>query len=789
VGKIARWLGCAELLFLLIAVVSRPAFAQQPAPKTDNDETLLLEVHINGQSTGKIGEFVLRSGKLFVKPDELRDIGVKVSDSLASRPGVLILLSDLPEVTYNLDQKNQLLEITTSETHLLSKVILPNGSEAATAPRVVESGTGVTLNYDMVGTFASGSNSGVGSIDARFFSRLGILSSDWLGFIGAASSATANTAVRLDTVYTYEDVNSLRSYTLGDFISSGLAWTRPVRMEGAQIVLDYRTRPDLVTFPLPVINGSAAVPSTVQVLTNGNVVASSQIGSGPFTIPQLPVITGGGTISMTVTNALGQQVSVSQPFYASSSLLSPGLKTYAVEAGMTRLNWGSLSYDYGKIAGNAIYRQGLSSKFTIEGSLESTPGTVKAGAGGVWQLGTFGIVNFSAAGSTWGGQSGTQLSLGAQRITTKLSFGASAAIATANYRDIASLNQDGIPRKQISAFVSVYFKRLGSFGVGYSGIDQSSVSTALQPSALPESQSHVFSATYSVQIHHVSLFASEFNDLGSTGGSNGFQAGVTIPFGKRSSVNVVATSDGSAQLQAQQSASEIGEWGYQLFFSGGNTNHQFGQAQYKSPVGLFTAGVDYNSGITTFRTESQGAVSFVDKGLFPSNTIYDSFAIADTAPMHHVRVLQENREVGRTDSSGRMLVPDMRSFDLNHLAIEAVDIPPDATIDLATREIRPQNLSGVVVKFPVKISHGALIKIVDASGTPIPVGSTGKLRSTGVAVPIGYDGNAYIQDLAPVNTVDIEFPDARRCTVAFEYKPQAGEIPLIGPLTCTEKQP
>jgi len=794
VGKATRWLYSVELLFLLFALALRPLVAQipaaqVPASQANNDETLLLEVHINGQSTGKIGEFTMRNGKLMVKPDELRDLGVKIPDSPASRSGGLIALSDLPGVTYTLDQKNQILEFATGDSHLVRTIVRPNGSEGATAPRVVQSGTGITLNYDMIGTFASGSNTGAGSVDARFFSPLGILTSDWLGFIGGTVGPTANTAVRLDTAYSFEDVNTLHTYTLGDFISSGLSWTRPVRMEGAQFLLDYRTRPDLVTFPLPTVNGSAAVPSTIQVLTNGNVIAASQIGSGPFEVPQLPVLTGGGTISMVVTNALGQQVTVNQSFYASSTLLSPGLKTYGVEAGLTRLNWGTLSYDYGKMAGNAVYRRGITTKFTIEGSLESTPGTAKAGVGGVWQIGNLGIVNFSAAGSKWGGQSGEQLSIGAQRIGRVFSIGASASIATANYLDVAALNGDPIPRKQISAFTSVYFKKLGTIGVGYSGVDQSAISNSTQLGVIPASQSHVFTANYSIQIRRVSVFASEFTDLGSSGGTNGFQAGITIPFRKRSSVNVAAASDGTAQAQVQQSAAEIGEWGYQVFASAGSSNHEFGQLQYKSPVGLFTAGVDYNSGVTTFRTESQGAVSFIDKGLFPSNTIYDSFAVVDTNPMHHVRVLQENREVGRTDSAGRLLVPDMRSFDLNHIAIEPVDIPADATIDLATREFRPQDLSGVVIKFPVKISHGALLKLVDKSGAPIPVGSTGKLRSTGVAVPIGYDGNAYVQDLDPTNTIDVELPDARRCSVVFNYKPLSGDIPLIGPLTCREKQP
>jgi outer membrane usher protein len=187
--------------------------------------------------------------------------------------------------------------------------------------------------------------------------------------------------------------------------------------------------------------------------------------------------------------------------------------------------------------------------------------------------------------------------------------------------------------------------------------------------------------------------------------------------------------------------------------------------------------------------ESQGALSFVDGSLFPSNAIFDSFAIVDTNGMPHVHVLQENRDVGRSNSSGRLLVPDMRSFDLNHISIEPTDIPPDATIDDATREVRPQDRSGVILRFPVKISHGALLRLTDEAGEPLPVGSTATLRATSVASPVGYDGDAYLEDLSPRNEVIVEQPDGRRCSVAFDYQPVPGEIPTIGPLRCEEQRP
>jgi outer membrane usher protein len=204
---------------------------------------------------------------------------------------------------------------------------------------------------------------------------------------------------------------------------------------------------------------------------------------------------------------------------------------------------------------------------------------------------------------------------------------------------------------------------------------------------------------------------------------------------------------------------------------------------------MFTAGIDTDDGVTSLRMESQGAVSFVDKALFPSNTIFDSFAIVDTSPMAHVHVTQENRDVGSTNSSGRLLVPDMRSFDLNRVAIDPADIPAEASISDVKREFRPQNRSGVVVKFPIKFSHAALLRLVDEAGIAVPLGSTATLWATGAVVPVGYDGDAYVEDLAPHNGLTIERPDGRRCTVVFDYKSIAGDIPSIGPLRCHELRP
>ena len=802
----ARWFRVVEIFLLVSAVMPQLAVVSEglteAPPKTaiegvkeksfdgNADVTLILEVTVNGHPIGKVGEFTLHNGKLMARSEELRDLGFQIPPTFALGADGMITLSDLPGLTWSLDQRNQVLHIVTSNLSLLPRRRLSNGKEEQESARVIESGTGVTLNYDIAGTFASDQNGAVASLDLRNFSPWGVLSSNWLAYMGATSGSTGkNTAIRLDSTYTYADIKTLRRYSLGDFITGALSWNRSVHMEGAQIRSDFSMRPDLVTFPLPSLSGSAAVPSTVDVLADGNLVISHQVDAGPFEIPQLPVISGAGTISMTVTNAMGQQVLVSQPFYASTALLTPGLQTFAGQVGLVRRNWGAASYDYGKIAGTGFYRRGITPKFTVEGSVEGTPGMFMAGIGGTALAGNLGAINFAMAASTASGQIGEQFSLGAQRIGRTFSLGASAIIANRNYRDVASMNGALLPRKQISAFSSLSLRRFGSVGAAYAGVDEDAAPVQTQSSIGSSEHAHVISANYSLQFHHISFYVSEYANIAVTDGSSGLQAGFTIPIGRRSSVNISATSDGNGQIQAQKSAAQIGQWGYQAYVSAGNSNHEFGQVLYKSSVGLLSAGVDNSAGQTTLRLETQGALSFVDRGLFPSNTIYDSFAIVDTAPMPRIHVLQENRAVGSTNHRGRLLVPDMRAFDVNHLAIDATDVPSDAVFEEIAHVVRPQDRSGVVVRFPIKFSHGALLQLVDQDGIPIPLGSTATLRATDSTVSVGYDGDAYIEDLSPHNELTVERVNGQRCTVVFDYRPLPGDIPSIGPLRCLVKNP
>jgi len=443
---------------------------------------------------------------------------------------------------------------------------------------------------------------------------------------------------------------------------------------------------------------------------------------------------------------------------------------------------------------------------TAEAHAEGTKKLGMAGAGVVVNVANLGTVNVAAAGSTMSGQAGKQLSVGAQRVGRQFSLGASATFGDRTFNDIATVNGDAVLRREITANAGLSLGWFGSLGVAYTGIDrdpttQAALNADEVRSLLTNSvngvyyvnqatRAHILSLSYSVPFGDVMFFGTGYHDFASNQSAVLFGLSVALGGRTTASVSVGSGSTGAyGQVQAVRSADSVGDWGYQAYGTTGHPAHEFAELEYKSPWALLSAGGDRNGHQTTPRVEAQGALALADGTVFATNTIDDSFAVVDTNGMENIRVLSENREVGRTDSSGKLLVPELRSFEVNRLAIDPTDVPADVSISTPTREVRPQDQSGVVVNFDVHVSHGAVVHLVDPAGLPLPIGSAATLKATGAAIPVGYGGLAYVEGLSSHNSLAVERPDGHRCTVTFDYSPHAGDIPTIGPLRCEEKRP
>ncbi len=787
--------GCLLPMVLALAVLW-PA-----APVRAADNKLLLEVVINGRDTHKLADFIERDGAqggrrktaLYATRSDLRDLGLRLTEAAGHSDDELVCLSDVPGLAYRLDGPTQTLDITAAD-----RALIPASLDAQSGVKLppVLTGSGAVLNYDSTETFNTGRLAWRTQLDGRVFAAGGVLDTQYLLAAGANAGAT-----RLDSTISYADPDTERSYQAGDIINGGLGWTRPVRIGGLQLASDFAVRPDLVTFPTPQIGGSAAVPSTVDVLVNNVRLLSHNVDPGPFSLAQLPIVTGANAVTLVTRDALGQQTTQTLPFYTTPRLLLPGLAAYSVEIGVMRNEYGVRSDDYSRYASSFTARYGLFRFVTVEAHGEAAASLGLGGTGAAVNLGNAGVLTASVAGSTQGSHDGLLFSAGIERVARLLTLSASYQRASPFYTDLAALSGTPVPQQQMRLGAGLSLGREGALNLAYTAVDTKAaaaraaageqpatgldVTTSIAEAVTPV-RTALLSLTYTVRIWgSIEGYATGFHDFAQSEGT-GAVISVSVPLGRRRSASVTAGSAGRASYlteQASQAAINPGEIGGTMLNENGTPGRQMVQFDTVTRYGEIDAGVDRLGHASAFRTGQSGSLAAVDGQVFAGRSIQDSFAVVDTG-LPHVEILQENRPAGVTDGDGLLLLPNLQSFAANHIGLGLTSIPVDADLRSAVDVVRPQARTGVVVKFVLKRRSSATMHLTDEAGAVLPVGSIAVLEPGGPPNVVGYDGTAFVRDLKAHNQLLVTRPDGRRCKLAFAYERHGDIRPDLGQLTC-----
>ncbi len=773
------------------------------APARAADSKLLLEVVINGRDTHKIADFVGRDGMrggqhktaLYATRSDLHELGLQVAAAPGHSDEELVCLSDLPGIAYRVDGPTQTLDIKATDRALVP-ASLDAPSSVALPP--LRTGTGAVLNYDSTETLDAGRLAWRTLLDGRAFTAGAVLDTQYLVAAGPDAGVT-----RLDSTISYADPDTARSYVAGDVINGGLSWTRPVRIGGLQLQSDFAIRPDLVTFPTPQIGGSAAVPSTVDVLVNNVRLLSRNVDPGPFSLAQLPIVTGANTVTLVTRDALGQQTTQTLPFYTTPRLLLPGLAAYSAEIGALRNGYGLRSDDYSKPASSLTARYGLSRLVTLEAHGEASSSLGLGGTGAAVNLGNAGVLTASVAGSTHRGHDGLQFAAGFERVARLLTITATFQRATPRYADLAALSGTPPPQQQIHFGAGLSLGRAGGLNVSYTIIRANSAGPAQaaanqelfvpgldNASSLTGAAEHgrtaLLSVSYAARVWgNVQGYATGFHDFAQNDGT-GAVLGLSVPLGRRRSASITAGSAGPQSYlteQVSQAAIDPGEIGGTLLNQNGMPNRQMAQFDTVTAYGDIDVGMDRLGHSSAFRIGQSGSLATVDGEVFAGRTVQDSFAVVETG-LPHVQILQENRPAGITDQNGLLMLPNLQSFASNHIGLSVVSVPVDADTRSTAEVVRPQARTGVVVKFALKRRSSVTMHLVDAAGRFLPVGSLAMLAPDGPRNVVGYDGVAFVRDLKAHNVLLVTRPDGKRCQLEFGYLRQGDIRPDLGRQTC-----
>ncbi|MFN3397664.1 MAG: fimbria/pilus outer membrane usher protein, partial [Sulfurimicrobium sp.] len=412
---------------------------------------------------------------------------------------------------------------------------------------------------------------------------------------------------------------------------------------------------------------------------------------------------------------------------------------------------------------------------------EFVPGRQTLGFAATLLFPAAGVADAAIAGSRGDRGNGGLLALGFDRQTPRLSFGLRTQITSRQFDQLGLTAGTPAPLRQTSAHLGWNDARIGSFGLGYLRLDNRG-----QPG------NEVLTASYSRNLgRDWFLGLSAFKSLGDT---CDYALGLVLThvLGQRASASLNASrrnGPDAALLQVQQNLPAGSGVGYRVLAGTEGSERFEGGLSMQNDYGTYALEAARFHGADAWRASASGALAVLGGQAFLSRRLGESFAVVRVPGYPGVQVYAENQPVARTDASGAALVPALRPYQKNRLAIEQNDLPLDARIDAIEVAAVPYYRSGYAVEFPVAKANGALLRITTEDGRPVPAGAMVRIDGREEVFAVARDGRAYVSGLERNNRMRVALPDARACKFEVSYPETDDPLPDLGSFVCREIKP
>lgn len=748
---------------------SLPAPMASFSPKLEY--VLYLGLSVNGNTLAGTVPVKVSNDRYWVSASVLRQAYIPLPEG-----ETLVDVSQIPSVQFEYDQAGQMLKLKVPDSWLPEQRIDNTGEQNYHRPL---STPGLLFNYDSYSLVSSDNSKTTStSTETRFFGAAGTFSNfavirqNW-----SSGNAEQQGYIRYDTLWKYSDTERMLSYQAGDVVSDALTWSSSVRLGGLRFSRNFSVRPDLVTYPLLNLSGSAEVPSSVDLFINGYKASSTQINGGPYTLTNVPYISGAGEATVVTTDALGRQVTTSVPFYVSNTLLREGLSDFDFSIGALRNNYGIKNADYGAGAVSAIYRYGVSNWLTLSTHTENREGLANAGIGSDISVGTLGTLSLSASASQGEGN-GNQLTSGYsyysgiwglnyQHIQRSADFD-----NLSSYRSTSTLSRQS---DQATLSFSPWGRVLGSFSLGYFDI-QAQDSSRTRLMNLSWSRGLWKNSSVNISVNH---------DLQANSYSSMLQ--LIIPFDELGSVQISGQRSSSGEwgqnIAYNRSAPVEGGLGWNLAHSISGDNYSQADLTWVNKLATLSGGYYGSRDDRHGWFEAAGSVVLMDNSLFFARRINDAFIVVSTDGYPDVTVNYENRKVGATDKNGHLLIPWATAWYPGKVTLDTLPLPTDTEVPMVEQRIAVRESSGALVEFPVRRVRSATITLVDGAGQPLALGTPVEETTSHQVSVVGYDGIVWLSHLNRENKLVIN-ADKGQCVVHFKLPEQTPVPQRVGPISC-----
>jgi outer membrane usher protein len=701
------------------------------------------------------------TGDIFLSEPDRKRLGIEVHPfrSVEHNGRIFVSLHSMTGVSTRFDERTVTLDIMIPPSFLPNQVI---DLAAASRPDVVVPGRNRSayLNYGLSYDFGNAPSQSLFNLS----NQLGINIADFTFLSESSYSGNSDTGrfVRLQTSLSRDSRSEMTRMLLGDFFASSGSLGSSISMGGISSSRVFRINPYFVRDPAFQFSGLAPFATQADIYVDGMLVRSQKLQPGRFDLQNFSYYGGYRNMEIVLKDVFGREERIQVPFYFSNILLRKGLHEFSYNIGFVREDYGRESNHYTIPAFSAYHRYGVNDHWTVGFRGEGIRDLLNAGLETSITLGSMGVATLAGAYST-ARDGGNGLAGLFTYDYHRYWFSARLLLqgSSRNYRSLSSGNTAEVsatylPRLQAGGGISIALGSFGTLSFDYTRMDRRE----------PPEDTTSKSVNYSVNLWKSSTLLLTL--MHEQGKKNPYSFYVTFNFypWQDHPSSVRASQNGETEMQGVQFGKTVpqGEgYGYRVSLERSRQDHSDSTyrmnpfIQYNGQYGIYSA--DYRgtlTGTSTFnssRLTASGALVFIDGSLGATRPIYDSFALVKLGDIKDVTVRSANQPMGKTDSTGRLLLPNLGSYYVNQVAVDAADIPMNYTMPNMVKYVSPWYKGGVVVDFdPLRIQAVTGRLTVAPRGKRSPVefqDLTTHLDGIALSLPTGRDGEFYIEKMSP----------------------------------------
>ncbi|WP_341792874.1 MULTISPECIES: fimbria/pilus outer membrane usher protein [unclassified Rickettsia] len=668
-----------------------------------------------------------------------------------------INLNLLQGTNYRLDEETLALEIKFPPNQM--KLQQFNAIEVPEQEIAGKPINGAFLNYDLTLTDTSDAKYLAGFQELNYFCEYGTLSNIFVMRSAPINSSFKpqknfkrdyNIFTRLETNWTFDNVENVARWRIGDSLTKAADWSNSSRFIGLQYATNFSIRPNLITHPLLEFAGKSELPSTLDVYANSSSIFHGESKVGDFNVFNLPVITGRGDLVVKTQDITGKIQTVTIPYYVAPVLLTKGLSNFSFASGIQRQNFAVESNEYQYFITNADYMYGVSDYWTTGMHFESLKSFGTIGTTNNVQIGNYGVITASLASNIHNINNAQRVLIGYSYESSSWDFNANISKNGNNYYDI--YNYPLLTSSEISYQMSAGYngETLGSISVNF-------LSFASDTSERKSKRLQIISTSYQRDITQNTFF----NITAGTDLNRKHQHtfaymtfGMNLGGSKSASVsNSYQNKYNTKQINFSAPISTPLGFGYTANLMQGKTtdyNLQFNRNGQIGDAALYL--YKYNKNLTS-QLEVKGSIVTLDKDFYFTRPINDSLALVKVGKLKDVAIYNNNLITGYTNKDGKVLIPNVLPYISSEIRLDDETLPLDTEFNSLALKVAPKWKSAVVVDFGVTIVNSVEMVLVDGNKQVVPFDKIVTIEGIEEELFVGYNGKLYIHNIKDLKSL------------------------------------